>query len=149
MTGASIGAWTLALTLAAGAGVSLAQQKAGASLYQRLGRYDAIAAIVDDFLSHLRADPQFQRFGGRGADSLKRARQLLVDQLCALTGGPCIYIGRDMKTAHAGLGITDSEWEGNMKHMAASLDRLKVAPKEKREFLAIVSSLRPEIVGHR
>src|SRR5215831_17438031 len=77
----------------------LAQEKP--SLYQRLGKYDVIAGIVDDFLSHIRSDPQFSRFTGRSQDSLKRARQLFVDQLCALSGGPCIYIGRDMKTAHA------------------------------------------------
>src|SRR5215831_14981082 len=79
--------------------VCLAQEKQ--SLYQRLGKYDVIAGIVDDFLSHIRSDPQFSRFTGRSQDSLKRARQLFVDQLCALSGGPCIYIGRDMKTAHA------------------------------------------------
>ena len=60
------------------------------SLYQRLGGYDVIAAVIDELFAHLRADPQFGRFaGGRSDDSQARARQLLVEQLCALTGGPC------------------------------------------------------------
>ena len=74
------------------------------TLYKRLGGYDALAAVTDDFLGRLAADQQFGRFFvGHSADSIKRIRQLIVDQLCAATGGPCVYTGRDMKTAHAGL----------------------------------------------
>jgi len=135
---------TLVLSLLCTGSFCLAQEKQ--SLYQRLGKYDVIAGIVDDFLSHIRSDPQFSRFTGRGQDSLKRARQLLVDQLCALSGGPCIYIGRDMKTAHAGLAITESEWQANMKLMAASIDKFKVPKKEKEELLAIINGLRGSIV---
>ena len=40
------------------------------------------------------ADQQLSRFFGGVSDDLKkRIRQLVVDQLCAATGGPCIYIG--------------------------------------------------------
>jgi hemoglobin len=116
-----------------------------ASLYERIGRYDAISSVTDEYLRGIRSDPQFARFTGRGADSLRRAKQLLKDQLCALTGGPCSYIGRDMKTAHAGLGITAEEWAVNMKYMAAALDKAKITGKEKAEFLAIVESLKPQI----
>src|SRR5262249_32852804 len=79
----------------------------GTSLYARLGGYDAIAAVADDFLGRLATDPQFQKFFvGHSQDSIRRIRQLIVDQLCQVTGGPCAYTGRDMKTAHKGLGIT-------------------------------------------
>src|ERR1700726_2292318 len=98
----------LALTLADG--VASEQGKPSALLYERLGRYDGIAKIADEYLKGVRTDPQFARFSGRGTDSLARARQLLKDQWCALTGGPCLYIGRDMRTAHGGLGITDADW---------------------------------------
>src|SRR5690349_19381664 len=84
-------------------------QNATRTLYDRLGRYDGISFIADEYLKGIRSDPQFARFRGRGEDSLKRARQLLKEQLCALTGGPCVYIGRDMKAAHGGLAITDAE----------------------------------------
>ena len=116
------------------------------SLYERIGRYDAISAIADEYLKGVRADPAFARFPGRGADSLRRAKQLLKDQLCALSGGPCVYIGRDMKTTHGGLGITAAEWAVNMKYMSAALDKVKVQAKEKTEFLALVDALKPEIV---
>jgi len=122
------------------------QSKTGKTLYDRLGRYDAIAAIADEYLKGVRGDPQFARFSGRGADSLTRARQLLKDQLCAITGGPCVYIGRDMATAHGGLAITESEWSSSMKYMAAALDKAKVAGSDRSEFLALIDSLRPQIV---
>src|ERR1700675_5149162 len=81
------------------------QDAAQDSLYKRLGGYDALAAVTDDFLGRLATDQQFSKFFvGHSADSIKRIRQLIVDQLCAATGGPCVYTGRDMKTAHAGLG---------------------------------------------
>jgi hemoglobin len=122
-----------------------AQEKT-ATLYERMGRYDAISAVADEYLRGIRSDPQFSRFRGRGADSLRRAKQLLKDQLCAMAGGPCLYVGRDMKTVHGGLGITAQEWAANMRYMAAALDKAKIAAKEKAEFLALVDSLRPEIV---
>ena len=123
-----------------------AQEKSARSLYERIGRYDAIAGIVDEYLKGVRGDPRFTRFTGRGADSLKRAKQLLKDQLCAMSGGPCTYVGRDMKTAHGGLAISDAEWAISQKHMASALDRMRLASPEKQEFLAMVDSLRPQIV---
>ena len=127
--------------------VALAQNSPAPSLYQRIGGYDAIAAITDDFLGRMRADPRFSRFaGGRSLDSRTRARQLTVDMLCQLAGGPCVYIGRPMKTAHAGLAITDADWEGLMRHIAASLDQRKVPAKEKEEFLTFFANLKKDIV---
>jgi hemoglobin len=138
----------LCLSLLTGA---YAQQMGGKSnqksLYQRLGGYDAIAAVVDDFIGRLVADPQLNRFfDSTSTDSKKRIRQLVVDQLCAATGGPCIYIGRDMKTAHEGLAITESDWQASVKHLVATLDKFKVPQKEKDEVLAAVSGLKADIV---
>jgi hemoglobin len=117
------------------------------SLYKRLGGYDAIAAVVDDFIPKLATDPQLGKyFVGASKDSQARIRQLVVDQICAATGGPCVYIGRSMKTVHAGLGITEAEWQVSVKHLVASLDKFKVPAKEKDELLAAVSGLKADIV---
>ncbi len=94
------------------------------TLYQRLGGYDAIAAVTDDFIGRLATDKQLGRFFvGHSEDSLKKVRQLIVDQLCAASGGPCVYIGRDMKTAHKGMGITEAEWNATAAHLVATLDK--------------------------
>ena len=117
------------------------------SLYRRLGGYDMIAAIIDDMFALLRADPAFARFGsGRSTDSHMRARQLLVDQMGELTGGPCYYIGRDMLTSHAGLAISAAEWDANMKHADAALLKNGVPDAERAEFLALFERYRDDIV---
>ncbi|HWX41318.1 MAG TPA: group 1 truncated hemoglobin [Blastocatellia bacterium] len=117
------------------------------SLYKRLGGYDAIAAVSDDFILRLATDKQLGRFFvGLSADSQKRVRQLVVDQLCAATGGPCVYIGRSMKTAHAGLGITNSDWDVSVKHLVESLDKFKVPKREKDELLGALTTLKGDIV---
>ena len=134
---------TVVLTLLLSA--ANAQEKA-ASLYTRIGGYDVISAVANEYLRGIRSDPRFARFSGRGADSLRRAKQLLKEQLCTLTGGPCSYIGRDMKAAHSGLGINAEEWTANMKYMATALDKAKIGGPEKTEFLAIVDSLKPQII---
>jgi len=117
------------------------------TLYKRLGGYDAMVAVSDDFLGRLSVDPQFARFfSGHSTDSMKRLRQHVVEFLCSATGGPCVYLGRDMKTSHAGLGITGAEWDASVKGLVATLDKLNVPAKEKDEVLGAVSSLKKDIV---
>jgi len=117
------------------------------SLYHRIGGYDVIAAAIDGMLMRMRADPQFARFAtGRSEDSHRRARQFLVDQLCALAGGPCFYTGRDMKTSHKGLGITESDWEATMKYMRGSMTELNIPQREQDEVMALWTSYKSDIV---
>jgi hemoglobin len=117
------------------------------TLYKRLGGYDAIAAVTDDFVGRLVANKSLTRFfSGTSTDSKKRIRQLVVDQLCAATGGPCVYIGRDMKTAHGGMGITEAEWNAAVKDLLDTLEKFKVPQKEKDELVTIVASTKKDIV---
>ena len=118
------------------------------SLYQRLGGYDALAAVTDDFLGRLATDPQLGRFFvGLNVESKTRVRQHVIDFLCAATGGPCKYTGRDMKTAHTGLNISQADWNTNVKYLIATLDKLKVPEKEKGEVMTAVGSLKGDIVS--
>jgi hemoglobin len=149
----SVTGLSLALLVAAAAPLA-AQTKPAASsaaaapsLYKRLGGYDALAAATDDFIGRMAADPQLGKFfAGHSKESLQRIRQLVVDQLCAATGGPCVYIGRDMKTTHAGLGITEKDWDTSVRHLTATLDELNVPAKEKTEVLTAISGLKKDIV---
>ena len=141
-----------AVLVAALAGAARAQDASmkQKSLYDRLGGYNAIAAVVDDFVGRLVTDKQFERFfAGHSTDSKKRIRQHIVDQLCAAAGGPCVYTGRTMKDSHAGLGINDAEWDAAAKHLVASLDKFKVGDAEKKDLLAFVSSLKADIVDKK
>ena len=59
------------------------------TLYERLGGYDAIAAVSNDLVPRLQADPQLGRFWQhRGEDGIKREKQFLIDLLCSSAGGP-------------------------------------------------------------
>ncbi|HEY0406031.1 MAG TPA: group 1 truncated hemoglobin [Pyrinomonadaceae bacterium] len=117
------------------------------SLYKRLGGYDALAAVTDDFLGRLIKDEKLGKFfSGVSLDSQKRIRQLVVDQLCAATGGPCIYIGRSMRTVHEGLGITEADWEIAVKHLIATLDKFKVGKTEKDDLVKALAGLKKDIV---
>ncbi len=123
-------------------------KKTEKSLYERLGGYNAIAAVVDDFIGRMVPDNQLGRyFVGHGTDSRKRLRQLIVEMMCNATGGPCNYTGRDMKTAHTGLKINESDWQVGVNHLTATLDKFKVPQKEKSEVFAAVSGLKKDIVG--
>lgn len=117
------------------------------SLYKRLGGYDALAAVTDDFIGRLATDKQLAKFFvGHSTDSLHRIRQLVVDQLCAATGGPCFYTGRTMKDAHQGMGITEADWNAAAGHLVETLDKFKVPEKEKGKVLALVTSLKKDVV---
>ena len=119
-----------------------------ASLYRRLGGYDALAAVTDDFLGRMLGDPKmapyFEEVDEKGKT---RLRQMVVDQLCAATGGPCIYVGADMPTAHKGLQISETAWTVAAGYLADTLDKFKVPEREKAEVLAFVVSLKGDIVG--
>jgi hemoglobin len=140
---------TLMLASAAPVGAAPPQDAGqGQSLYKRLGGYDALAAVTDDFLGRLATDPQTKRFFvGFSTDSQKRIRNHVIDFLCNATGGPCAYTGRDMKTAHTGLHITEDDWQNSVKALTATLDKFKVPDKEKNEVLSAISSLKGDIVG--
>jgi hemoglobin len=120
------------------------------SLYQRLGGYDAISAVVAEFADRLFMDPKLEKFfGGMSADTRKRFRQLNVELVCSATGGPCEYLGRPMPQSHAGSGIRDADFDQVAGHLVSTLDKFKVPKKEKDELLAIIGGLRPAIVTAR
>jgi hemoglobin len=127
------------------ASTAVAQEKK--SLYQRLGGYDALAAVTDDFIGRLATNKQLSRFfGGLSEDSQAKLRQHVIDLLCQTTGGPCKYTGRDMKTSHKGLGITSAEWDSSVKDLVATLEKFKVPKPESDEVLAAISGLKKDIV---
>ncbi len=122
------------------------QTEAGASLYERLGGYDTIAAVVYEFDRRWVKDPLLNALSvGFSADSGKRQVQLFIEYLCERSGGPCTYLGRDMKTTHAGLTLTEAHWKAFMTHLADSFDAIKTPAKEKAEALAILEQLKPDI----
>jgi hemoglobin len=117
------------------------------TLYHRLGGYDAIVAVVDDLLARLKADARLGRFWQhRGEDGVLRERQLLINFLCASAGGPLMYVGRDMKIAHKGMGISESDWQAFIGHVEATLATFEVPTGERTAVLGFIGGLKADIV---
>ena len=107
------------------------------SLYGRLGGKAAIVAVVDDFVANCAADKRINAFfAATAADKNRLAafKNKLVDQICEASGGPCKYTGKDMKTAHAGMGISNAEFNALVEDLTKSLDKFKVGKAEQDHF---------------
>jgi hemoglobin len=123
-------------------GMGKTQEK---SLYDRLGGQPAITAVVDDFVGNVAADARINAFFAR--TDIPRLKRLLVEQICQASGGPCVYTGDDMKSVHAGMHITDGNFNALVEDLKRSLDRFNVPAKEQGELLGTLGSLKPQIVG--
>ena len=116
------------------------------SLYERLGGYDPIAAVTDDFLERLMSDLVIGYYwAGDSHDTKRRDRQLIVDFMCEAAGGPVFYTGRDMKTSHGGLGISEGDYDILMTHCNATLDKFEVSDKERNDVCSFLHGLRSDI----
>lgn len=118
------------------------------SLYQRLGGRDAIASVVDEFVGNVVKDDRINaRFKALQPAQVAKLKTNLSDQICAGSGGPCAYLGKDMKTTHEGMKITETEWSATVEALVRALDKFKVPAKEKSELLAVLGPMKKDIVG--
>jgi len=114
-------------------------------LYVRLGGKDAITAVIDDFVANVAANKRINaRFANTNIPHLK---QMLVEQVCQATGGPCTYTGKSMRDAHKGMKITEAEFNALVEDLTKSLDKFKVGEKEKTELLTALGGMKGDIVG--
>ena len=136
-----------AILVAANDSAAVGQPQKQESLYARLGGYDAIAAVVDDLVQRLAADPKLGRFwANRGADGIRREKQLVVNFVVDQAGGPLFYSGRDMVTAHLGMKISDQDWHIFIKHLRATLEKFKVPDQEKTDVISFMEGLKKTMV---
>jgi hemoglobin len=116
-----------------------------ASLYDRLGGRPRIAAIMNDVVANHLANPIVApRF--RQVTDLDKLRDHAINFVCAGTGGSEAYSGRDMRTAHTGMNISEQEFVAVIDDILAALDKHGVGPQERHEILAIAYSLKNDIV---
>jgi hemoglobin len=123
------------------------------SLYERLGKEEGIARIVDEWMAQSVTDPRVN-FVHKGTDvrwtpteaNLTRLKTGMVKFLCERTGGPLRYDGRDMKSVHQGMQISGGEFDAMKKDLKDTLKLLKVKEKEQNELFKVVESVRRDIV---
>ena len=114
------------------------------TLYERLGGARAIYVVVDDFVGRVTTDPRINQFFKES--NLPLIREQLTQLVCQVSGGPCTYLGANMKIAHSGMGISNADFDAVAEDLTASLDKFNVAPREKNELLAILARMRSDIV---
>jgi hemoglobin len=119
------------------------------TLYSRLGGKKAITAVVDEFVGRVAADNRINGFFKATASDSKRLAKFkknLVDQICEASGGPCKYKGKDMKTAHAGMGVGEGDFNALVEDLVGALDKFKVGPTEKDQLLGALGPMKKDIV---
>jgi len=117
-------------------------------LYRRLGGREGIALVVGDFVANMAADARVNaRFKDMKGPELEKLKSHLADQICDASGGPCAYLGRDMKTAHQGMGVSETEWTATVENLVKALDKRGVPAKEKSELLGLLGPMKGDIVG--
>ncbi len=117
------------------------------SLYQRLGGKPAITAVVNDFVGNVAKDNRINRFFAN--TDIPRLKRLLVQQICAGSGGPCVYEGRSMREAHRGLGVRNQDFDALVADLVKSLNKFNVPPREQQELLALLGPMRKDVVQPR
>jgi hemoglobin len=123
--------------------------RADDTLYKSLGGKKAITAVVDDFVGRVAADDRINSFFKATASDPKRLatfKKNLVDQICEAAGGPCKYKGKDMKTAHAGMGIASADFDALVQDLVASLDKFMVKDGDKQALLGVLGPMKKDIV---
>jgi len=146
MSGVMMRQLRLAGALAVGLGLAACadDEMEKASLYDRLGGQPAITAVVDQFVTNVAADERINGFFGN--TDIANLKAKLVEQICQASGGPCTYTGKDMKTTHEGMGITEAQFNALVEDLIAALDQFKVPEQEKGELLGLLGPMKSDIV---
>src|ERR1700733_1639963 len=125
------------------------QASSNETLYKSLGGKKAIVAVVNDFVGRVAADDRINAFFKATAADPKRLatfKKNLVDQICEAAGGPCKYKGKDMKAAHAGMGISSADFDALVQDLVASLDKFMVKDGDKQALLGVLGPMEKDIV---
>ena len=115
------------------------------ALYHALGGTPGITHVVDLFLTRLNGDARINTLFAHvdHAD----LRRLVIEQLCAATGGSCVYSGRSMEEAHSGLNLRDSDFDAFLGDLVAAMNDAHVTQARQKQLLALLAPMRPQIVG--
>ena len=136
------GSWFGAAALLFVPGSSL--RAAQSTLFDAMGGEPVLKASVDRFADIVEADDRIN-FTFAETD-ISKFKQLLYEQLCELSGGPCHYSGRDMRTAHAKLKITTAEFNALAEDLYLALGKSGVAYRQQNRLMALLAPMQRQIV---
>jgi hemoglobin len=131
-------------TLALLALLALAVPAQAATLYDDLGGEPVMRRVVEEATKNFLADKRIAITFEETA--IPRFKQLLFEQLCNVSGGPCTYTGRDMPKSHGPLKITDAHFSALVEDLQDAMDKEKIAFTTQNRLLAILAPMRRDIV---
>jgi hemoglobin len=115
------------------------------SLYERLGKREGVARIVNDVMAAHLANPLVKaRF--ENIEDMDRAKKMATEFFCAGSGGPDPYTGRDMLTTHRGMNIGEQEYMAVMDDILGALAKNSIDQQTCNEVVAILYSLKGQII---
>jgi hemoglobin len=115
------------------------------ALYRALGGTDGITKVVDAALAEIHGDLRINLFFEK--TDMADLRRLLIEQICAATGGPCEYTGRSMEEAHSGLNLSDADFDAFVEDLVHAMDSVKVPKELQKQLLGLLGPMRPQVVG--
>jgi hemoglobin len=115
------------------------------ALYRALGGTEGITKVVDAALAEIHGDLRINLFFEK--TDMPDLRRLLIEQICAATGGPCEYTGRSMEEAHSGLNLSDADFDAFVEDLVRAMDSQKVPKDLQKQLLGLLGPMRPQVVG--
>lgn len=138
---------TLIALMLATCGLAMAQTAPADTLYKTFGEKPGLVKLMDDFMVRLLADP---RTGPHFKPSnQQRVKEQLVDQFCQVMGGPCVYKGADMKSAHANLEIRKSDFNALVEVLQLSMDAQGIPFRAQNQLLAQLAPMHRDTITER
>jgi hemoglobin len=116
---------------------------AEATLYDQLGGNAAVTKVVDDMVGHIAADKRINSFFANA--NIPRLKKLLVEQVCAGTGGPCTYTGKDMASTHKGMNINSAQFNALVEDLQMALADNNVPIGLGNQLLAVLAPMKPDV----
>jgi hemoglobin len=113
-------------------------------VFDAFGGEAGLTALMDTFMDRLLADPRTQPFFANAEHA--RVKRQLVEQFCAILGGGCVYTGRDMRSAHAGLAIDRAEFNALVEVLQDAMDAHDVPFAAQNRLLAKLAPMHREVV---
>ncbi|SCK12447.1 group 1 truncated hemoglobin [Vogesella sp. LIG4] len=115
------------------------------TLYERLGGADGIRRIIDDVVANHLSNPAVHPRFAHVAD-LGHLKEMVFQFFCMGSGGPQVYCGKDMRSAHRGMNISEQEYLAVMDDILTALASNNVAEDARHEVIAILYSLKDEVI---
>jgi hemoglobin len=113
------------------------------TLYDQLGGKPGVSKVIDDFVTHVANDGRINHYFANA--NIPRLKMLLVEQVCAGTGGGCTYTGRSMPETHKGMHITSAHFNALVEDLQAAMSDNRVPIAQQNKLLAILAPMKPDV----